>query len=95
METDQVRTIALKEATSQGATSEIATKPKKPNRTVAECIRVLAGQRNLMEVGLNRSIQFASGRMNPVAAEFSEPPKKNIVANSALSFGLSNLKPRP
>ena len=41
METNQVRTMAPKDATSHGATSEIAMRPKKPKSTVAECIRLL------------------------------------------------------
>ena len=76
MATNQVRVIALKDATSQRATSKITMKPNKPNRTVAECICLHAGQRNLMEMGLKRSIQSASGRMIPLAAHFTETPKK-------------------
>ena len=36
------------------ATSKTAMKPKKPNRNVAECIRLHARQRNHMEMGLKR-----------------------------------------
>ena len=76
MATNQVRTITLKDATSQGETSKITTKANEPNRTVAECIRLPAGQHILMEMGLKRSIQSASGRMIPMRADFTEPPKK-------------------
>ena len=54
MDTDHVHTIALRDATSQRATSKIAMKPKKPNRNVAEGIRLHARQRNHMEMGLKR-----------------------------------------
>ena len=45
MATNQLRTIALKDATSQGATSKTTTKPNKPNRTllgVFACVQVNA-----------------------------------------------------